>query len=141
MGLTKRVRRLRHRAELLAAILVLLSVPVLWSLFQQTDPASVRPVARPVTQARALPQAPAAAQTPRDGAVEAGREKPRAGGCDDPKILVDRAHALPADYAPDDLVSLPVSGSRFSVRTRCFGGRRRGTSNVSWHPPRPPAKS
>lgn len=110
MGLTERVRRLRHRAELLAAILVLLSIPVLWSLFQQTDPAAIRPIARPVTQARVLPQAPEAAQTPRDGTVVADHEKPRAGDCDDPKILVDRAHALPADYAPDDLVSLPGLG-------------------------------
>lgn len=110
MGLAERASRLRHRAELLAAILVLLSIPVLWTLFQQTGPTAIHPVARPVTKARALPQAPEAAQAPRGQTAETDRERPSTGDCDDPRILVDRAHALPADYAPKDLVSLPGLG-------------------------------
>ena len=107
MGLAERAGRLRHRAELIAVILVLLSIPILWSLLQRAGPTAVHPVARPVTQARTLPQAP---EAPGGEAVEAGRERPRTGGCDDPRILVDRAHALPAHYAPQDLVSLPDLG-------------------------------
>jgi D-alanyl-D-alanine carboxypeptidase len=91
-------RRLRRRAEWLAAILVLLSVPALWFLIQQANPASVPAVVRPATQAISAPQAPEAAQN-----ADASR-------CDDPKVLVDRSHALPADYAPDDLVSLKNLG-------------------------------
>ena len=30
--------------------------------------------------------------------------------CDDKRVLVDRAHTLPPDYAPEDLVSLPDNG-------------------------------
>ena len=110
MGLAERAGRLRHRAELMATVLVLLSIPVLWSLFQQAGPTAIHPVARPVVQARSLPQAPEAVQATGGGSVEADREKPSTAGCDDPRILVDRAHALPADYAPDDLVSLPRLG-------------------------------
>ena len=90
--------RLRRRAEWLAAILVLLCVPALWFLIQQANPAPVRTVSTPATQGISAPQAPEAAQN-------AG-----AGRCDDPKVLVDRTHALPADYAPDDLVSLRSLG-------------------------------
>lgn len=98
-GFVEGARRLRRRAEWLAAILVLLSVPALWFLLQQQiESASVPPVTRPATQAISPPQAP-----------EAARDE-TAGRCDDPKVLVDRTHALPADYAPDDLVSLRALG-------------------------------
>ena len=30
--------------------------------------------------------------------------------CDDERVLVDRSHALPPDYVPEDLVSLPGTG-------------------------------
>ena len=111
-------RRLRRRAEWVAAILVLLSVPALWFLIQQANPASVPTVVRPATQAisapQAAPQAPEAAQN---------ADAPR---CDDPKVLVDRTHALPADYAPDDLVSLknlglPVLGEDALLRREAAG--------------------
>jgi D-alanyl-D-alanine carboxypeptidase len=102
-------RRLRRRAEWLAAILVLLSVPTLWFLLQQMDSVSVPTVVRPATQAISLPQVP-----------EATRNE-TAGRCDDPKVLVDRSHALPADYEPDDLVSLrglgvPILGQDVMLR-------------------------
>ena len=92
-------RRLRRRAEWLAAILIVLFVPTLWFLLQQADPAaSVPTMVRPATQGISAPQAPEAAQSE------------DVGKCDDPKVLVDRTHALPADYAPDDLVSLKGLG-------------------------------
>lgn len=103
-------RRLRRRAEWLAALLVLLSVPTLWFLLQQAGPTSVPLVETPATQEISPPQASEAARNP--GGI---------GGCDDPRVLVDREHALPADYAPDDLVSLralgvPVLGRDASLR-------------------------
>ncbi len=103
-------RRLRRRAEWLAAILVLLTVPTLWFLLHQADPASVPTVAKPATRAMiSSPQPPEAAQND------------SINRCDDPKVLVDRTHALPADYAPDDLVSLrglglPVLGKDALLR-------------------------
>ena len=107
LGLAERARRLRHRAEWLAAVLVLLSVPALWLLLQQTDPAAIHPVARPATQARSLPRVPETAQGPPKETVAAThKEEPSSGGCDDLRVLIDRKHALPADYAPADLVPL-----------------------------------
>jgi D-alanyl-D-alanine carboxypeptidase len=108
-GFVEGARRLRRRAEWLTVILVLLSVPTLWFLLQQTDSASVSPVARTATRTISLPQAP-----------EATRNE-TVGRCDDPKVLVDRSHALPADYAPDDLVSLrglevPILGQDVMLR-------------------------
>jgi zinc D-Ala-D-Ala carboxypeptidase len=97
-GFAEGARRLRRRAEWLAAILVLLSVPTLWFLLQQTNPAPVPTVSTPATQQISPPQVPEAAQN-----ADVDR-------CDDPKVLVDRKHALPADYAPDDLVSLKGLG-------------------------------
>ena len=102
-------RRLRRRAEWLAAALVLLSVPTLWLLIHQAAPASVPTVVKPAVQGISAPQATEAAQT-----ANTGR-------CDDPMVLVDRTHALPADYAPGDLVSLrglgvPVLGQDVMLR-------------------------
>ena len=115
-GLAERAGRLRRRAEVLAAILVLLSIPLLWYLSQQVRPAPINALAQPVTRAESLPQAPGpaqtaatqtdAARTSRRGSVEVAHEGPSAKGCDDPRVLVDRTHALPADYAPAGLVSL-----------------------------------
>lgn len=121
-GLAERARRLRRRAEVLAAILVLFSMPLLWSLSQQVRPTPINALAQPVTRAGPLPQAPgpaqtaatqtdvartdAAARTSRGESVEVAHEGPPTKGCDDPRVLVDRTHALPADYAPANLVSL-----------------------------------
>jgi len=108
-GFVEGARRLRRRAEWLAAALVLLSVPTLWLLIHQPAPAPIPTVVRPATQAISLPQTTEAAQT-----ANTGR-------CDDPMVLVDRTHALPANYAPDDLVSLrglgvPVLGQDALLR-------------------------
>jgi D-alanyl-D-alanine carboxypeptidase len=113
-GFVEGARRLRRRAEWLTAALVLLSVPTLWLLIHQAAPASVPTVVRPAAQGISAPQAPETAQT-----ANTGR-------CDDPMVLVDRAHALPADYAPDDLVSLrglgvPVLGQDALLRREAAG--------------------
>jgi len=120
-GFVEGARRIRRRAEWLAAILVLLSVPTLWALFHQVDSTTISPVARPETQAISLPQAPESAQNARDEGV---------GRCDDPRVLVDREHALPADYAPDDLVSLqdlgvPTLGGDALLRREAAGNLER----------------
>jgi zinc D-Ala-D-Ala carboxypeptidase len=105
-GFAEGARRLRRRAEWTAALLVLLSVPTLSLLVQQAGSDPVSAVVGPTTQEITPPQAPEAAReddapTGEDGGV---------GKCDDPRVLVDREHALPADYAPDDLVSLREFG-------------------------------
>ena len=111
-------RRLRRRAEWLTAILVLISVPALWFLFQQVGPETVPPVASPETRAISLPSAPEAAQ---------GQDVNR---CNDPLVLVDREHGLPVDYAPDDLVSLrdlgvPILGRDALLRREAAGNLER----------------
>lgn len=98
-GFAKGARRLRRRAEWATFILVLVCVPTLWLLVQQVGPSFVSAVVRPATQEISPPQAPETAQNFED-----------AGRCDDLRVLVDREHALPADYAPDDLVSLKGLG-------------------------------
>ena len=106
MGLAEKARRLRHRAEWMAVILVLLSVPLLVFLLLQIDAAAIRPLAQPATSAISPPRAPETAQSPQNESVGATREDPSGAGCDDHRVLVDRTHALPAGYAPDDLISL-----------------------------------
>ena len=101
-GFAEGGRGLRRRAEWTVAILVLLSVPALWLLVQQASPTSVASVEMPATQEISPPQPPEASRS-NDGDGDVGR-------CDDPRVLVDRTHALPAGYAPDDLVSLKNLG-------------------------------
>lgn len=127
-GFAERARRLRRRAEWSAVILVLLSVPALWLLVQQIGPESVSAVARPATQEVSPPKAPEAAQDENVGGDEVQDED--VGKCDDPRVLVDREHALPADYAPDDLVSLrglgiPVLGRDALLRREAAGNLER----------------
>jgi zinc D-Ala-D-Ala carboxypeptidase len=93
-GFAEGVRRFRRRAEWTVAVLVLLSMLALWFLVQQAGTPPVSSVEEPATREISPPQPPEASRT-----TGAGR-------CDDPRVLVDRKHALPANYAPDDLVSL-----------------------------------
>ena len=119
-GFAEGARRLRRRAEWTAALLVLLSVPTLWLLVQQVGQDPVPAVVGPATQEEiSPPQAPEAARE--DGAPTGEDQGGSVGKCDDPRVLVDREHALPADYAPDDLVSLrrlgvPVLGGDALLR-------------------------
>lgn len=113
-GFAERARRLRRRAEWSAAILVLLFVPVLWALVQQASPSPVSAVVGPATQGISPPK-PTSEAPPEASRVEV------ADRCDDPRVLVDRTHGLPADYAPDDLVSLrdlgvPILGGEALLR-------------------------
>ena len=118
-GFAEGARRLRRRAEWLTAILVLLSVPTLWFLLQQVGSEAVSPVASPETQAMiSPPRAPEAARS-----EDVNR-------CNDPLVLVDREHDLPADYAPDDLVSLrdlgvPILGRDALLRREAAGNLER----------------
>jgi zinc D-Ala-D-Ala carboxypeptidase len=97
--------------------LILASVLVFGYLFVETQQARIQPVKEPITQSQ--PQAPDVAGT---GSVEfsnAGSAKREAQtppppapeeSCDDLRVLVDRSHPLPPDYAPDDLVPLWANG-------------------------------
>jgi D-alanyl-D-alanine carboxypeptidase len=121
MGLAARARRLRHRAEWVAAALVLLSVPALFLSLYLMNSAAIRPVARPATAGISAPKPPEAAQDPKAEAIQPASGKTSAPGCDDPRVLVDRTHGLPTDYAPTDLVSLreigvPTLGSNTMLR-------------------------
>jgi D-alanyl-D-alanine carboxypeptidase len=112
-GFAEGARRLRRRAEWTVAILALLSVPAIWFLVQGVSPTPVASVEEPATRGISPPQMPEASQS--DGGNE------DAGRCDDVRVLVDRTHALPAGYAPDDLVSLrnlgvPVLGRDARLR-------------------------
>lgn len=103
------------------ALVVLLS-PIPWLLSPDTRSADVGPVTEPSVQSRAFselpepePNAPARYARARSEAESAAKS------CNDPRVLVDRTHALPADYAPDDLVSLrdlglPVFGQDALLR-------------------------
>ncbi len=119
-GFAEGARRLRRRAELLTAILVLLSVPTLWFLIQQTGSEPIiSAVASPETRVISPPSAPEAAAQVRD-----------VDRCDDPLVLVDREHGLPADYTPDDLVSLrdlgvPILGRDAQLRREAAGNLER----------------
>lgn len=124
-GFAEGARRLRRRAEWAAVILILLSVPTLWLLVQQAGPASVSAAVTPTTQEGiSPPRAPEAARdddVPDEEIQGEDVDGEGAGQCDDPRVLVDREHGLPADYAPDDLVSLrgleiPVLGREALLR-------------------------
>lgn len=121
MGPAEKVRRLRRRAEWVAATLVLLSVPALSLALYLMDSAAIRPVAQPAAAGISIPQPPETAQSPRGEEIQPASGRTSAAGCDDPKVLVDRTHGLPMDYAPNDLVSLrdlgvPTLGSNTLLR-------------------------
>ncbi len=108
-GFAEGARRLRRRAEWTAALLVLLSVPTLWLLVQQVGSDPVSAAVTPATQEEISP--PHAPEVAREDDAPTGEDQGGSvGKCDDPRVLVDREHALPADYAPDDLVSLQELG-------------------------------
>jgi D-alanyl-D-alanine carboxypeptidase len=46
----------------------------------------------------------------RAGEARAALVSAKVDTCDDERVLVDRSHALPPDYVPEDLVSLPGTG-------------------------------
>ena len=107
--------RARRRAGWLAVICILLLLPTFWLLTRDARSADVRSTGgRQVSGSPEKPRALAMVPDPvRD--VPVSRKKMPASAtsedtCDDPRVLVDRKHGLPANYAPDDLVSLPDLG-------------------------------
>lgn len=87
--------------------LVVLLAPAAWLLLQDAGSTDAGPDANLVTLPETPPEEPRPEPATRAGAARETKDvKPARDTCDDPKVLVDRAHTLPRDYAPDDLVSL-----------------------------------
>jgi zinc D-Ala-D-Ala carboxypeptidase len=105
--------RRRRRNRWLIVIFTLILPPVLWFSVLEAGTAGVRSILRPATQAKNL-AVPAESGTPavrdREQVPEADRTPASTENCDRMTVLVDRSHRLPADYAPDDLVSLRERG-------------------------------
>lgn len=102
--------RARRRAGWLAAVCILLLLPTFWLLTRDARSADVRQVSGSPEKPRALATIPEPA---RDIPVSQKKQPTPSTSddtCDDPRVLVDRTHGLPEDYAPDDLVSLPGLG-------------------------------
>lgn len=105
----------------MAAALVLLSVPALFLAHYLMSPDTIRPVSQPAAAGISIPQPSEGARSPREEDTRPASGRTSLAGCDDPKVLVDRTHGLPMDYAPTDLVSLrnigvPTLGSNTSLR-------------------------
>ncbi len=88
---------------MLLALLVLASLPLLWFVYAQ--PGGPRSVGGETVRRAVRPATAAGPGLPAYGGGLAS-----GGRCDDLKVLVDRTHALPREYVPDDLVSLPGLG-------------------------------
>ena len=111
-------------------VLVLLSVSAFFFSLYVMNSAEISPVARPATGEISAPRTPETAESPRSENVEAASERTPVAGCDDPRVLVDRAHGLPASYEPTDLVSLrdlgiPTLGSNTMLRREAAGNLER----------------
>jgi D-alanyl-D-alanine carboxypeptidase len=110
-------RCVRRLFALLLTLLSLLGCVVLLLMVEQ---GRVRSVMSPRTQAEQPSHPPAdARRAERDAGSTHGGTGEKAGAallsskeetCDDERVLVDRSHRLPADYVPEDLVSLPDNG-------------------------------
>lgn len=94
--------------------MILASMLVLGFLFVETEQARIRPVKEPITQPQlqvadtggaGSPSTENAKREARTSSLPAPGES-----CDDLRVLVDRAHPLPPDYAPEDLVPLWIYG-------------------------------
>jgi zinc D-Ala-D-Ala carboxypeptidase len=102
------VRKRRRSLWLWVAcvVFVVASLPVLWSIYLRPEPPSdpTRAAVPTTAQAPAIPSY--GGERPREGFTPAAA----VGDCDDLKVLVDRSHPLPPDYAPADLVPLQDLG-------------------------------
>ncbi len=98
----------RRRVRWVVGLVILTSLlAVGYSSFEATRP-KIRSVTRPTTHAATQPRPPILGHADAGGDVRASSETARS--CDELRVLVDRSHALPPDYAPDDLVSLRDHG-------------------------------
>jgi D-alanyl-D-alanine carboxypeptidase len=133
----------RHRDQWLVVAMILACTFVAGYAFVEARQASTQPVTtqsatKPVTPSLppVLDAAAGAGGAGRPDAVSVNRvaqttSLPAPGdSCDDLKVLVDRSHTLPPDYAPDDLVTLseynvPTLGSAEMLLRREAAGHLR----------------
>ena len=119
-------RRDRRRIWLLTIVFVLLLLPALWLLSRDARSTDVLwPTSGPSAGSRTLQRIPEPSQHARirNARATPGESTENEGRCDDVLILVDREHALSADYAPGDLVSLrdigvPILGQEALLRRK-----------------------
>jgi zinc D-Ala-D-Ala carboxypeptidase len=114
INLLAAARKKHRRDRWLVGALILVSVLVLgYSLVEAKQAQKVEPVIQPTIR-----QGPQVADVGGTGQLDAEKtEEAQASplpapeqSCDDLRVLVDQAHPLPPDYAPEDLVSLWAYG-------------------------------
>lgn len=114
--------RNRRRIGWVAVFLVVLLAPAPWLLFPDARLTDAGPATEPPIRPETPPEPPKPEPTARtEGARATEEAEPARNTCDDPRVLVDRTHALPEDYAPEDLVSLrdlglPILGQEALLR-------------------------
>jgi zinc D-Ala-D-Ala carboxypeptidase len=133
INLLATARRKRRRDRWLVGALIASSLLVLgYSFTEATTQVRVQSVVQPTVNA-----GPQVAEIRRDEplntetAAQVQPLPPPEESCDDPRVLVDRSHTLPPDYAPEDLVPLwdygvpTLGGAEMLLRREAAGHLRR----------------
>jgi zinc D-Ala-D-Ala carboxypeptidase len=131
INLLAAARRKRRRDRWLIGVMILASLLVVgFSFAEATTQVRLRAVVQPTV--RPEPQVAEIGSDSRLGVETAAQVQPAPEeSCDDLRVLVDRSHTLPPDYAPDDLVSLSeyrvptLGGGEMLLRREAAGHLRR----------------
>jgi zinc D-Ala-D-Ala carboxypeptidase len=131
INLLAAARRKRRRDRWLIGVMILASLLVVgFSFAEATTQERLRAVVQPTV--RPEPQVAEIGSDSRLGVETAAQVQPAPEeSCDDLRVLVDRSHTLPPDYAPDDLVSLSeyrvptLGGGEMLLRREAAGHLRR----------------
>jgi zinc D-Ala-D-Ala carboxypeptidase len=131
INLLAAARRKRRRDRWLVGVLIVSSLLVLgYSFVEATTQVRVQPVVQPTV--RPEPQVAEIGSGERLNTEPAAQVQPAPEeSCDDLRVLVDRSHTLPPDYAPEDLVSLwdygvpTLGGAKMLLRREAAGHLRR----------------
>jgi zinc D-Ala-D-Ala carboxypeptidase len=131
INLLAAARRKRRRDRWLIGVMILASLLVAgFSFAEATTQVRLRAVVQPTV--RPEPQVAEIGSDSRLGVETAAQVQPAPEeSCDDLRVLVDRSHTLPPDYAPDDLVSLSeyrvptLGGGEMLLRREAAGHLRR----------------
>jgi zinc D-Ala-D-Ala carboxypeptidase len=131
INLLAAARRKRRRDRWLIGVMIVASLLVVgFSFAEATTQVRLRAVVQPTV--RPGPQVAEIGSDSRLGVETAAQVQPAPEeSCDDLRVLVDRSHTLPPDYAPDDLVSLSeyrvptLGGGEMLLRREAAGHLRR----------------
>jgi D-alanyl-D-alanine carboxypeptidase len=137
INLLAAARRKRRRDRWLIGVMILASLLVVgFSFAEATTQVRLRAVVQPTV--RPGPQVAEIRSDSRLGVETAAQVQPAPEeSCDDLRVLVDRSHTLPPDYAPDDLVSLSeyrvptLGGGEMLLRREAAGHLRRLVKDAS----------